>query len=424
MKSWNSFFLFCMMACLSCSKSEITLPPFNADSNLENTTFIDGAIMKKMEGIYLLSNGSEKLGKEFVCKVSKFKVSFFSNKEGIFIILKYGFNPADGSIQFSGFWRYSENTTQGNILFSLSSADGADDLLKGMVSNFKLNGDFFQGNANGESLSLKYEKQFSQYALDHEFMVFAHHGVETTSNPPYAENSIKGVLNVEDYGVSGIEFDIRMTKDNVPVCIHDPTINVRLTQKGPLSGNWDQYSFSFISEYIRLIDGQKVPSVEQVLTAFIDSTTLKYFWMDIKGNPDVFKHLEPVVRNAYAHAASKNRNVIIFAGLPSSDVIGQFNMQPTYSANNPGFSYSLPLPTLCEESLQKAIDNRSSFFGPRFSQGLLLDEVEKAHSQGIKVISWTLNGKNIIKDYLKNGKFDGFITDYPAYVVYNFYTLY
>lgn len=424
MKYWRSFFLFCTVASLSCSKSEITPPPFNADSNLQNTTFIDGSIMKKMEGIYVLSNGSEKLGKQFICKVSKFKVSFFSEKEGIFMILKYGFSPADGSIRFSGFWRYSENTTQGNIRFSLASMDGADDLLNGIVSSFQLNGNLFDTNAAGESLSLTFNSPFSQYALDHEFMVFAHHGVETTSNPPFAENSIKGVMNLEDYGVSGIEFDVRMTKDNVPICIHDPTINVRLTQKGPLSGDWDQYSFSFISEYVRLIDGQKVPSVEQVLTAFIDSTTLKYFWMDVKGNPDVFKYLEPVVRNAYAHALSKNRDVIIFAGLPSSDVIGQFNTQPTYSANNPDYSYSLPLPTLCEESLQKAIDNRSSFYGPRFSQGLLLNDVEKAHSLGIKVISWTLNGKNIIKDYLKNGKFDGFITDYPAYVVYDFYTMY
>lgn len=70
-------------------------------------------------------------------------------------------------------------------------------------------------------------------------------------------------------------------------------------------GYWDQYSFPFISQYVELVDGQRVPSVEQALNAFIDSTTMKYFWMDIKGNKDVFKYLEPIVRKAYERAAAK-----------------------------------------------------------------------------------------------------------------------
>jgi hypothetical protein len=39
------------------------------------------------------------------------------------------------------------------------------------------------------------------------------------------------------------------------------------------------------------------------------------------------------------------------------------------------------------------------------------------------VISWTLNDKGLIKNYIQNGQFDGFISDYPAYVVYDFYTM-
>src|ERR1043166_1606801 len=109
MKYWSSFISVFLILLISCSKSEITLPPKNSDSNLNGTSFIDGSVMKKMEGIYVQENGSDNLGKQFVCKVSKFKVSFFSNKDGIFIILKYGFK-SDGSIQFSGFWRYSELT--------------------------------------------------------------------------------------------------------------------------------------------------------------------------------------------------------------------------------------------------------------------------------------------------------------------------
>ena len=137
MKLKNLFFYVFFVACLGCSKSEITLQPVSDDANLAGTTalpFTPGASIKKMEGIYALSNGSKGLGTQFVCKVSKNKVSFFSDAAGIFIILKYGYKASDGSIQFSGFWRVSEKPDQGNIHFSISSAEGAAALLAGTIS--------------------------------------------------------------------------------------------------------------------------------------------------------------------------------------------------------------------------------------------------------------------------------------------------
>lgn len=404
----------------SCSQSEITPPPNADDANLMGTIpipFSGSASIKDMEGIYTLAEGDEGLGSTFVCKVSKYKVSFFSNLNGLHILLNYGYRNSDGSIQFSGFYRFSESPDQGNIQFSVAAADGVSDLLNGIPGNLVIHGQF-----GGRNLTLQFERPFSNFAASNPFMIFAHHGIQTTVDPPYAENSVNMILNAEDYGVTGLELDVRLTKDNVPILVHDPTINTRLTKKGPLFGAWDQYSFAFISQYVELIDGQRVPSVEQALNAFIDSTTLTYFWMDIKGNPDVFKYLEPVVRKGYERAIAKNRNVVIFAGLPSSDVIDELHKQPTYQSVNPAYAYSDPLPTLAEETLDKAIANNCQYFGPRYTMGLLLPDVEKAHSEGIKVISWTLNARPLIVNYLVNGKFDGFITDYPAYVVYEYYT--
>jgi glycerophosphoryl diester phosphodiesterase len=410
------FFFFSLLLFLSCSKNQITVPPTNPGTNLVNTVYISDTVMKNMEGIYSLTAGDGGLGNEFVCKVSKFKVSFFSNNSGIFIILDYGFNRVDSSIQFAGFWRYSETASQGLINFSVPKSAGASDLLlAGIIDHLQLTGNFAdQNGGSARPVTIAFKRPFSPYVLSHEFAIFAHHGVQTTANPPYSQNSLKGALHDEEYGVLGLEFDVRLTKDNIPICMHDASFDIRLTQKGPLYGDYSQYTFAFLEAYVRLPDGEQIPSVETVLDAFIDSTTMKYFWLDIKGDPDVFKYLEPVVRNAYARAAASHRNVVLIADLPSDDVIAEYKKQPSYGAD---------LPCMCELSLQDAIDNKCQYFGPRFSLGLLTDDVAKAHSLGIKVYSWTLNDKTIILNYLQNGQFDGFISDYPAYVVYDYYAL-
>jgi glycerophosphoryl diester phosphodiesterase len=423
MKYFFAAVLLVFILFFSCSKNDITLPPYNPETNLENTIPISNSIMKNMEGIYKFAAGSGNLGEHFVCKTSNQRITFFSNQSGIFMILKYGLNPVDSSIQFAGFWRYSENTTQGKIGFYITKDKGGRELILNQnADSISLEGLFLDVDLYTKELTISFDRHFSQYIktiendgdINNDFAIYAHHGVQTTANPPYAENSIDGVLNDEAYGINGLEFDVRMTKDHVPICMHDPTINTRLTLKGPLSGAYDQYNFGVLSNYIRLRDGQKIPSVEQVLKAFISSTTLKFMWLDIKGNPDIFKYLDPIVRDAYAYAATLNRNVIIIADLPTKEVIDQYKAWPAYA----------DLPTMCELELQDVTDNQCEYWGPRYSEGLLLDDVNRAHSLGIKVYSWTLNDKTIIRNYLENGKFDGFITDFPAYVVYDYYTMF
>jgi glycerophosphoryl diester phosphodiesterase len=400
---------------LSCNKSSITPPPANPDTTLVNTSVLSDSLMNNLQGIYELVDGDENWGTEFVCKRSKSKVSFFSNIGGIYMIMQGGFDQRDSSLRFDGFWRYSESVEQGHIILSIAAKDGGLELEEGQITNqLKLSGNFIDNKGSKHSVTLQFKRPFSQYTIDHEFMLFAHHGVQTTEDPPYSENSLNAAKHSEDYGVNGLEFDVQLTKDHVPICAHDDFVDTRVTEKTPLTGDYIQYNFAFLDSFVTLLDGEKIPTVEQVLNAFVDSTTLKYFWLDIKGDPDIFKYLEPIVRGAYARAAKANRNIEIIGDLTSDEVISEFKSWPSYNS----------LPTLCEVSLDDAIQYNCKYWGPRYSLGLLPDDVARAHNLGIKVLSWTLNDKNLIYDYLVNGHFDGFISDYPAYVVYDFYTLY
>ena len=413
MSARNSYkYLMLLLVFFSCSKNQILLQP---DISLGNVNFISDTSMKKMEGIYTLGSGSSALGTQFVCKASKYKVSFFSNAGGVFMILSYGLDPTDSSLKFSGFWRFSQVPTQGLIDFTLPKADALAFLKTGDISNLSLPGTVYDPDNHASPITLQFSRNFSAYAKATPFEIYSHHGVQTTSNPPFAQNSLLGVTNDEDYGVNGLEFDVQMTLDQVPIMMHDGNIDIRLTQKSPISGDYNQYKFDFLEDYIRLVDGQKIPSLDQCLTAFIDSTTMKYFWMDIKGDPGVFQALLPVVQKAYAHAASVGREIVVYADMPSTTVISQFQSYPEYRASG--------LPTMCELTYQDVVDNGCTRWGPRYSRGLLLSDVATAHAAGIKVISWTLNQKSLIDNYIQNGQFDGFISDYPCYVVYDFYTM-
>jgi hypothetical protein len=170
--------LILLLFIFSCSKNDITLPPYNPEANLENTDPIDGSIMKNMEGIYWLNDGNNTLGVEFVCKVSKHRVSFFSNQSGIYMIMKYGLNPTDSSIQFAGFWRYSENVTQGKIGFSIAKDDGASELLhNGTPDYIKISATFLDVDLYTKTFTLQFHRHFTQYSIDKEFAIFAHHGI-------------------------------------------------------------------------------------------------------------------------------------------------------------------------------------------------------------------------------------------------------
>jgi glycerophosphoryl diester phosphodiesterase len=404
------YFIF-LIVFFSCTRNQTTYQP---PIDIGNVAFIPYTTMKPMEAIYDLASGSNQLGTSFVCKVSKYRVSFFGNG-GIFMILKYGLEQNDSSLKFSGFYRYSKDARQGLVNFSLPKADALAFLKTGDIHNLILNGNIENGNGTQTPIGLKFSRNFSAYTKNTPFETYAHHGVQTVANPPFAENSIGGVLNDEDYGVNGLEFDVHLTRDSVPIMMHDGYINIRLTEKSPISGDLDQFTFKFLDQYIELIDGQKIASLEHCLRDFIDSTTMTYFWMDIKGDNGIFQALQPIILNAQSHAKAVGRNVVIYADLPSTKVISEFQSYPAYRADT-------SLKTMCELTFQDVIDNGCTRWGPRYSRGLLLSDVATAHSMGIKVISWTLNDEGLIANYMKNGQFDGFISDYPCFVVYDWYT--
>lgn len=95
--------------------------------------------------------------------------------------------------------------------------------------------------------------------------MYAHrglHGTRKNGEPLLPENSYTAIKHAADLGY-GIEFDVHLTKDNVPVVFHDDTLNRMCGVKGYLK----DYTFEELQRFRLLGTDEKIPSFEAVLKA-------------------------------------------------------------------------------------------------------------------------------------------------------------
>lgn len=95
--------------------------------------------------------------------------------------------------------------------------------------------------------------------------MYAHRGLHRMKKnedalPP--ENSYSAIKLAADKGY-GIEFDVHLTKDNVPVVFHDDTLNRICGVKGYLR----DYTFEELKQFRLLGTDEQIPSFEEVLRA-------------------------------------------------------------------------------------------------------------------------------------------------------------
>lgn len=103
-------------------------------------------------------------------------------------------------------------------------------------------------------------------------MVVAHRGDWT--NAP--ENSLLAIKNAIDVGVDIVEVDIRMTKDKIPVLMHDRTINRTTTGKGKLS-NWtlDDLRDLYLKDSSGKPTRHKIPTLEEAMLLIKDKVLVQ-----------------------------------------------------------------------------------------------------------------------------------------------------
>ena len=119
----------------------------------------------------------------------------------------------------------------------------------------------------------------------------------------------------------------------------------------------------------------------------------------------------PIQQDIMDRAEAMERDLEIFLGLPKQEKIDQFLDYPSYEE----------VLSLNEFELADVRQTGSEFWGPRWTLGIQNDEVEIMHAEGRRVITWTMDDWKFIQQYLKEGNFDGMVTNYPTLVAYFYY---
>ena len=246
-----------------------------------------------------------------------------------------------------------------------------------------------------------------------EFKKIAHRGASGEA----PENTLPAFqLAFQKYHCDKVEMDVRLTRDGVPLVIHDATLE--RTTNG--IGRVDQHSLRRIQsldagfwfdpagrrEFPYRGKGVRISTLEEVLNQFPDSG----FFLELKDRKG------PVVE--------RTLEVLSRVPNPTRLVIGSFDGRVARRLRQ--FSKNSYETFLTEDEIIRLFGLFRLGFKkvrapalhaslPRAKYGIRLDSpgwIEFLHRQGARVYYWTVNEGSEMEELIKRGA-DGIVTDYP-----------
>ncbi|GEO08362.1 glycerophosphodiester phosphodiesterase [Segetibacter aerophilus] len=415
---------FTVLLCIlifSCKKNyDAPVPDTKWDLfNSPNGTSLNNNTRNKLEGVYSIADATDVFGPSTALKWSytangrdtTYHLSMFCEKQVVYIICEG--KRLDSTILLNGYWRNMLNTETGVARFTINKSSGVEYLLNsstpGTNPETTITGTFGTGDvAPDRTITLQYKRPlYKATPLE----IVAHRGGGRTSDLlPASENTVEIIKMASRFGATGIEIDVRFTSDGVPVLYHDATINERLIQKNGMIGPIENYSYAQLNGLVRLIKGERIPTLREALDAVVYNTSLRYVWLDTKFTGSMQKERDIQVEYLQK-AAAVGRNLSITIGIPDEEVLKNFLKLPGYQN----------IPSVVELTPQDVATTNARIWAPRWTLGLQNEEVERVHAAGRKAFVWTLDVPDNINKYFLQGKFDGILSNYPSSVAYYYY---
>ncbi len=416
---WKWLLPFVALLHLSCgSELRVIVPDVESLDLLQNAAALPKASMPLIDGVYALESGANRFGDTLVLKHDGNALSVFCQRNSSYMILRSGVK--DSAVIYAGYWRFAQGPQTGLAVLRIGAGDAAA-LFKGQrPAVLKVHGSIGgSDNFRDEQISMKYVRPLhgrDSSRPAQEVLILAHRGGGRNSDRlPFSENSTELVKFASKLGAQGVEIDVRMTKDSVPVLYHDENLNTRLVDGEYMVGPIGAYSLAQLRTLCRLKNGEQIPTLQEVLDAVVDSTNLRVVWLDIKELSEVYSVVPlqqaALRRAAQLHAAGLRDSLEIFFGLASEEIYEAFLLRPDHEQ----------ISSICELSIEKVRAAKSRVYGARWTLGGIEQELQSLHAESTRAFVWTLDLPEFIEQFLATTKYDGILTNYPTVVAYHYY---
>jgi glycerophosphoryl diester phosphodiesterase len=202
------------------------------------------------------------------------------------------------------------------------------------------------------------------------------------------ENTLRSFKRAIELGVDAVELDVRKTKDNEIVVIHNSDVNKTTNGNGSVS--------NFTLEEIKKFEtekGEHIPSLEEVL--------------DFVG-----KKVKILVELKEIGIEEKVIGLIDEKGLLDNVIIVSFHEEALRKVRELNDDVATGLIYVRHKNpLKAAVALKADYLLPlyRFTHSA---NIKKAHEKGLKVIVWTINKPEEVVEYTKKGV-DGIASDRP-----------
>jgi glycerophosphoryl diester phosphodiesterase len=202
------------------------------------------------------------------------------------------------------------------------------------------------------------------------------------------ENTLRSFKKAIDLGVDAVELDVRKTKDDQIVVIHDPEVDRTTNGKGLVNALTLKEIKQFVTE-----KNEKIPTLEETLD-FLD------------------KRMKILIELKEPALEEKIMNLIVGKGLEKNVIIISFleeSLKRVRSLNNEvetGLIY-----VRHKNPVKAALELKANYLLPLYRFTHTAD-VERAHQNGLKIIVWTVNQQEEVLQYQKKGV-DGITSDKP-----------
>ncbi|ARP72595.1 glycerophosphodiester phosphodiesterase [Streptomyces pluripotens] len=194
----------------------------------------------------------------------------------------------------------------------------------------------------------------------------------------FRENTIESLRSALDQGADAVEVDVRLTRDGVPVLLHDETLQRLWGHDRPL--------FSLSAEEVRGLTAGSVPTLAEALAATRDSRVM----VDLCGRVD--RRIADRVLDVVRHSGAGDR---VYYSAGAEEMLAVRAADPAAEIALTWTTLAPPRPALLEALRPRWINYRFSLVDR--------DLVARVHRDGRLLSVWTPDTRRSLRRLLDLG---------------------